>query len=105
MCQCMLKKNLKLIPDLPTFRGETPTLFRLHVSPNAMNRSRSLSTKRRQPDSVSGQSSSSSGGGKSISDNQKKRAKTTIAIRDHFGTAAAADKRNMSSATSDRQDV
>ena len=53
-----------------------------------------------KPDSVSSQDSSSSEGGKSTSDNQKKRAKTTsdppITIRDHFGKAAAADKRNMS---------
>ena len=74
-----------------------------------MNRSRSLSTKRRKPDSVSSQDSSSSEGGKSISDNQKKRAKTTsdppITIRDHFGKAAAADKQNMSSAASDRHVV
>ena len=74
-----------------------------------MNRSRSLSTKRRKPDSVSSQDSSSSEGGKSTSDNQKKRAKTTsdppITIRDHFGKAAAADKRNMSSAASDRHVV
>ena len=71
-----------------------------------MNRSRSLSTKHRKPDSVSSQDSSSSEGGKSTSDNQKKRAKTTsdppITIRDHFGKAAAADKQNMSSAASDR---
>ena len=77
----------------------------MHVSPSAMNRSRSLSTKRRKPDSVSSQDSSSCEGGKSTSDNQKKRAKTTsdppITIRDHFGKAAAADKRNMSSAASD----
>ena len=61
-----------------------------------MIRSRSLSTKRRKPDSVSRQDSSSSEGRKSTSDNQKKRAKTTsdppITIRDHFGKAAAADK-------------
>ena len=74
-----------------------------------MNRSRSLSTKRRKPDSVSSEDSSSSEGGKSTSDNQKKRAKTTsdppITIRDHFGKAAAADKQNMSSAASDRHVV
>ena len=70
-----------------------------------MNRSRSLSTKRHKPDSVSSQDSSSSEGGNSTSDNQKKRAKTTISIRDHSRKAAAADKRNMSSATSDRQDT
>ena len=74
-----------------------------------MNRSRSLSTKRRKPDSVSSQDSSSSEGRKSTSDNQKKRAKTTsdppITIRDHFGKAAAADKLNMSSAASDRHVV
>ena len=79
------------------------------MSPSALNRSRSLSTKRRKPDSVSSQDSSSSEGGKSTSDNQKKRAKTTsdapITIRDHFGKAAAADKRNMSSAASDRHVV
>ena len=70
-----------------------------------MNRSQSLSTKRRKPDSVSSQDSSSSEGGKSTSDNQKKQAKTTsdppITIRGHFGKAAAADKQNMSSAASD----
>ena len=74
-----------------------------------MNRSRSLSTKRRKPDFVSSQDSSNSEGSKSTSNNQKKRAKTTsdppITIRDHFGKAAAADKRNMSSAASDRHVV
>ena len=72
-----------------------------------MIRSRSLSTKRRKPDSVSSQDSSSSEGRKSTSDNQKKRAKTTsdppITIRDHFGKAA--DKQNMSYAASDRHVV
>ena len=76
-----------------------------------MNRSRSLSTKPRKPDSVSIQDSSSfeRGGNESTSgqpeetDERKQPAMTTI--RDHFGKAAAADKRNMSSATSDRHDV
>ena len=99
----MLKKKKKKKKIFLVFEGKTPTLLRLHVSLSAMNRSRSLSTKRRKPDSVSSQDSSSSEGGKSISDNQKKRAKTTsdppITIRDHFGkAAAAADKRNISSA-------
>ena len=91
---------------MPTFRGENR--LRLHVSPSSINRSRSLSTKRRKPDSVSSQDSSSSEASNSTSDNQKKRAKTTsdppITILDHFRKAAA-DKRNMSSATSDRHVV
>ena len=76
-----LKKNLKVSPDMPTFRGEKSDFSDFDCMSRRVPWIEADRGSRRspvtEPDSVSNQDSSSSEGGKSTSDNQKKRAKTT----------------------------